>query len=79
MASCHIRPFARMPGADKSADANTSVGVVRLPAPCFAGSTPLESASGQRRSVRKLSPEPLTLAEVSQLFWAVQGFTASDS
>jgi SagB-type dehydrogenase family enzyme len=35
----------------------------------------VESTLAKRRSVRRYSGEPLTLAEISQLLWAAQGIT----
>lgn len=49
-----------------------------LPAPDVRGSMPLERALAARRSVRRFSPAPLTMAQVSQLLWAAQGITGPD-
>ncbi len=50
--------------------------IIELPAPRFDGSSSLEAALSERRSVREYTNEPLTLAELSQLLWAAQGVTA---
>jgi len=47
-----------------------------LPEPRLMGETSLEEALTQRRSVRSLTDEELTLEEISQLLWAAQGLTA---
>ena len=49
--------------------------VLLLPTPLAEGSLSLEEALAQRRSVRQFSAQPLTLAEIGQLFWAAQGVT----
>jgi SagB-type dehydrogenase family enzyme len=41
----------------------------------LAGSTSLEQALAQRRSVRAFSTEPLTREQLAQLLWAAQGVT----
>jgi SagB-type dehydrogenase family enzyme len=48
---------------------------VRLPAPMLAGSVSVEQALNSRRSVRRITPEPLSPAQVSQLLWAAYGIT----
>lgn len=54
----------------------TSTGsIVDLPPP-LEGTVPLETALRRRRSVREFLAEPLTEAEIGQLFWAAQGVTA---
>ena len=47
-----------------------------LPEPRLMGEISLEEALTQRRSVRSLTDEELTLEEISQLLWAAQGLTA---
>ena len=42
------------------------------------GGVSVEYALQHRRSVREYRPEPLTLAEVSQLLWAAQGLATGD-
>jgi len=49
--------------------------VVNLPAPRLAGKMSLEETLNCRKSIRDFSPEPLTIEELSQLLWAVQGAT----
>jgi SagB-type dehydrogenase family enzyme len=46
---------------------------ISLPEPAHDGQTSIESALLKRQSVRQYAPDPLTLAEVSQLLWAAQG------
>ncbi len=48
-------------------------GRIALP-PCeAAGSLPLDTCLRLRRSTRDFTPQPLTLAQLSQLLWAAQG------
>ncbi len=49
--------------------------VIELPAARTDGSLCLEDALQQRRSVRRFSDRPLSLAEIGQLLWAAQGKT----
>lgn len=57
-------------------DARASRGRLSLPQPKFKSEVSLERALHDRRSVRRFARgTPLTLAEVSQLLWAVQGIT----
>lgn len=49
-----------------------------LPAPARDGTVSLERALQDRRTQRVFGTQPLTLADVSQLLWAMQGRTASD-
>lgn len=46
---------------------------IELPAPRPAVDVPLHRVLQQRRSVRRYSSAPLSLAEVAQLLWAAQG------
>ncbi|MEA1903738.1 MAG: SagB/ThcOx family dehydrogenase [Actinomycetota bacterium] len=48
---------------------------IDLPLPNLAGEMSLEEALTSRRSTREFTDEPLTMAELSQLFWAAQGET----
>jgi SagB-type dehydrogenase family enzyme len=48
---------------------------ITLPQPRTSGETSLESAIARRRSVRRYTPEVLTLDEIGQLLWAAQGIT----
>lgn len=50
--------------------------VIELPQPQSGGTVAVEEALRARRSNRTFSPEPLSLAEVSQLLWAAQGIKA---
>jgi SagB-type dehydrogenase family enzyme len=49
--------------------------IIQLPQPRYDSPGSLESTLVKRRSVRRYSEEPLTLAEISQLLWAAQGIT----
>ncbi len=66
---------AAVAGVVSGAQAPVAEGVV-LPAPREAGSTTVEQALRQRRSVRELRDEPVALAAVAQLLWAAQGTLA---
>lgn len=48
---------------------------IELPAPQTGGTSSVEAALSNRRSVREYSDDTLTLAEISQLLWATQGVT----
>jgi SagB-type dehydrogenase family enzyme len=50
-------------------------GVIPLPPPNLTGQVSLEETLAQRRSVREYGDTPLTLTEIGQLLWAVQGIT----
>jgi SagB-type dehydrogenase family enzyme len=50
---------------------------IALPAPRLKGEMSLEETLAARRSVREFTEEELTLEEISQLLWAVQGITAA--
>lgn len=50
--------------------------VIELPQPRSEGAVTVEQALRSRRSNRTFSPDPLSLAEVSQLLWAAQGIKA---
>ena len=49
--------------------------IVELPAPSHRGSTSVEEAIARRYSVRSYRPDPLSLAQFSQILWAAQGTT----
>jgi len=49
--------------------------IIDLPEPSTDSGVSLEQAMLHRRSVREYTGEPLELAELSQLLWAVQGIT----
>jgi SagB-type dehydrogenase family enzyme len=48
---------------------------ITLPQPQVTGSVSLEAAIAQRRSVRRYTPQHLTLKQIGQLLWAGQGIT----
>lgn len=50
-------------------------GITRLPHPVTDGAVSLEQALMRRRSIREFTKDELTLAQISQLLWAVQGIT----
>ncbi len=65
-----------MIAASKSVVAGESgeqVKEIALPEPVYKGKVSIEEALFNRRSVRNLSPAPLTLKEISQLLWAGGG------
>lgn len=49
--------------------------VIRLPQPRFAGPVSVEQALLQRRSIRNIARDPLTVDDLTQLLWAAQGVT----
>jgi SagB-type dehydrogenase family enzyme len=49
-----------------------------LPPPRTDGPMSLEKAIARRRSVRRYSPESLTLEQIGQLLWAAQGITGPE-
>lgn len=49
--------------------------LIPLPAPRYDSQFSLERALKARQSVREYQEVPLTLAEISQILWAAQGFT----
>lgn len=61
--------------AGQPASVHRAASAIPLPNPASTGVLPVESALRSRRSVRDFAPQPLTLAEVSQLLWAAQGIT----
>jgi len=48
---------------------------ITLPAPITSGDMSLEEALASRRSTRRVSSEPLSMATIGQLLWAAQGIT----
>ena len=49
---------------------------VPLPPPATTGTLSVEAAISHRRSLRRYSPQPLTLAQLGQVLWACQGLTS---
>lgn len=49
--------------------------IIDLPAPSLKGKISLEEAIKNRQSIRDFAAHPLTLQELSQLLWALQGKT----
>jgi len=50
-------------------------GAIRLPSPRHEGEMSVEEAIFRRRSIRRFTDAPLTLAQVSQLLWSAGGKT----
>ncbi|MCS6907229.1 MAG: SagB/ThcOx family dehydrogenase [Anaerolineales bacterium] len=48
---------------------------IQLPPPQLEGKMSLEEALAKRRSVRQFRPDPLSIDQISQLCWALQGIT----
>ena len=48
---------------------------IALPAPVTSGDVSLEEALSLRRSTRRVSSDPLSMATIGQLLWAAQGIT----
>lgn len=63
--------------ADQLADARVG-GRISLPPPEHRGEMSVEQAIARRRSVRDFTPDPLGLAEISQLLWSAHGLTSRD-
>jgi SagB-type dehydrogenase family enzyme len=61
-----------IPAAAQAAGADQ---LIRLPAPSLDGSTSVEQALAQRRSVRQFSDAAPSLEQIGQLLWAAQGIT----
>jgi len=51
---------------------------IELPSPAVSGGAALWETVAARRSIRHFAPQPIELAQVSQLLWATQGLTAGD-
>jgi SagB-type dehydrogenase family enzyme len=51
---------------------------IALPSPRLDGALSLEAALATRRSIRELSGQPLSDADIGQLLWAGQGVTDAD-
>lgn len=65
-------PGARVSGTQS---AEPAAELVSLPPPRYDSQFSVEKALKTRQSVREYRDSPLTLAEVSQVLWAAQGFT----
>jgi hypothetical protein len=52
--------------------------ILRLPEPVSGPVGAFGALLRERRTVRTVSPDPLTLAQVGQLLWAAQGITSPD-
>jgi|GEM_PF-2086104 len=50
--------------------------ILALPKPHTRGKMSVEEALSRRRSVRRFDPSPLTMEQISQLFWSLQGITS---
>ncbi|MBU0686313.1 MAG: SagB/ThcOx family dehydrogenase [Candidatus Margulisbacteria bacterium] len=55
-----------------------TIKTIQLPAPKTASATSLEESIKKRRSERTFSNKDLSLAQLSQLLWAIQGITDPD-
>lgn len=73
IAPCILNTAALQPAASDGPS------VLNLPEPACDGVISLERALASRRSTRDYSSEPLSLEHLSQLLWAAQGITGSDS
>jgi len=56
----------------------TDLSWIELPQPSSKGRESFEESLGQRRSVRQLSPNPLTIQAIGQILWAAQGITSAE-
>jgi SagB-type dehydrogenase family enzyme len=50
-------------------------GYLKLPQPAYDGTVSVERAIKGRRTIRAFRPDPLSMAQLSQLLWAAQGIT----
>ncbi len=50
-------------------------GVIRLPKPTYEGRVSVERAIKERRTIRDFRAKPLTMVQLSQLFWSAQGIS----
>jgi SagB-type dehydrogenase family enzyme len=67
---CAVQQAGTMPSASVA-----TATPVALPPPQTRGQVSLEETLAGRRSIRELSGDPLTPAEIGQLLWAAQGVT----
>jgi len=72
-----IAPLARKAEAAAPAAPGEAAGVA-LARPDLIGAVTLEQALARRRSVRRYSARPVSLADALQLLWAAQGETSAD-
>jgi SagB-type dehydrogenase family enzyme len=77
VAACYFG-LALSSGAGAVEKPASSAKIIKLPKPVHDGSTSVEQAMANRRSVREYKDEPVSLAEVSQLLWAAQGVTSAE-
>ncbi|HAR36045.1 MAG TPA: nitroreductase [Acidobacteria bacterium] len=73
MSSSGLCSLAARSGGTQSVE--PAARLVPLPAPRYDSQFSVEKALKTRQSVREYRDAPLTLAEVSQVLWAAQGFT----
>jgi SagB-type dehydrogenase family enzyme len=50
-------------------------GIIRLSKPIYDGTVSVERAIKERRTIRDFRSKPLTMTQLSQLFWSAQGIT----
>jgi SagB-type dehydrogenase family enzyme len=55
-----------------------TIATIALPSPVTDGDVSVEAAMAGRRSVREFAGTPLTIDQISQMFWAAQGITSED-
>lgn len=70
---CAVQQAGTMPAASVA-----TATPIALPPPQTRGQVSLEEALSRRRSIRELTPDPLTRAEIGQLLWAAQGVTDAE-
>ncbi|MBI4721972.1 MAG: SagB/ThcOx family dehydrogenase [Candidatus Stahlbacteria bacterium] len=51
---------------------------IKLPIPVLKGKVSIEECIGKRRSIRVYKDTPLTLEQISQLLWSLQGMTTAN-
>lgn len=68
-------PAAEPPAEKETGSPMATADELPLPPPNLDGPLSLEQTLHRRRSVREFTGEALSLAEISQLFWAAQGIT----
>lgn len=73
-----IEAWAGAPRVDEGESRMSTSNTVSLPAPQREGSVSLERALQDRRTRREFGSQPLGLAHVSQLLWAMQGTTGPE-